>query len=110
MGTRDICAYHWFPRSHVALDRDRVLRMMLKTSSISGNPPRGELPLVMKAAGFDRARMDISASTKVISSAEGKAWFGEAISAWSVGAGQRLTADGVAEDQLNRLRRWFRGG
>lgn len=114
LATRDICAYHWFPSSHSVMARDRVLQMMLNARSESGNPPGGGVPSVMKAAGFSRATMKISASTRVISSVEGKAWFGRAISDWSKGAQNRLAADGVSEEELEQakatVRRWIEDG
>lgn len=114
VATRDVCAYHWFPSSHGVIDRDRVMQMMLNARSESGNPPGGEVPSVMRAAGFSRATMKISASTKVICSMEGKAWFGQAISAWSKGAQNRLAADGVSEEELEQakamVQRWMADG
>lgn len=110
VATRDVCASHWFPSSHSVLGRDRVLQMMLNARPESGNPPGGEVPSVMQAAGFDRGTMKISASAWVISSAEGKDWFSRAISAWSVAAREKLVKRGVAEGEVDQakamVQRW----
>lgn len=78
IATRDVSAYHWFPRSHTAGKEEALLKI---TKSVFGSarPPGGEVPVVMGAAGFDSAKMNISASTRVLSGGEKKAVFGKMI-------------------------------
>lgn len=112
VATRDVCAFHWFPSSHSPIERNRVLVTMLNSTSGSAKPPGGDVPSLMIAAGFDHAKMDIAASTRVISSAQGKTWFSQAIAAWTAAdeTRERLAQEGVEEMEVEHaaamVKRW----
>lgn len=78
IATRDASAYHWFPKSRTADKEDMLLKL---TKSVLGFAKLhgGEVPVVIGAAGFDPVKMNISASTRVVSGREKKALFGKMV-------------------------------
>lgn len=105
VATKDVSAYHWFPTSHTE-GKEEVFLKISKLAFSFAMPPGGEVPGVVSAAGFDPARMTISASTRVMSGREKKAWFGKMI--WSrLDAAEtrgNLPNDGSAAEKLENAK------
>ncbi|KUI67719.1 hypothetical protein VM1G_03573 [Cytospora mali] len=75
MATKDLCGHHWYPSSHT-LGKERLFENFVKTTIGLENPPGGDMPVVYRKAGFEKDKLIVSASTRVISGREKRERFG----------------------------------